>query len=495
MARHDRTTLPFPRIPAPSASIRAAVGVLFAIAFVAAALPPVAGASACTLGADLRSVRDRPPSPCSHFSVGAHTTGPIAPGPGDGVTAIVVDGGGLAADRIAGDGRRSRIRLPAAVTAVYGLARASDGSHVFSAGAFVGRIAPDGSVALLGLPAPARGDITQGPDGAIWFASQRAIGRVGDGGVRMFPVPANPAGGIARGPGNALWFSAGSRVGRLSPGGALRLYPLPDGLRADGPVTGAGDGRLWFVDRRHLRIGRIGAGGQARGFAVPGRPISITRGPDGATVWTTLRRWNGQNWIARMTTRGFSSRRPRGVRCDAFVRAACWFGYPSMPAGTVAPMNTLEPPSGVTVGADRRVWFAETTLVAVVIPFRGVRVCARAPWTSDLVGDLCTRPAVPTFRLTHSGAPYVELTCPRFTLRYCAGRIDLRTASGGTFLGSGTFVLHTFDNPRVRIKLNGYGVSLVRRSPRLVVDAKISAHDAAGLGRVIHARIALAPAR
>ena len=495
MPRYDRTTLTLSRIAAAPASIRAAIGVLFAIALALAALPGAASASPCTLGADLRPVRDRPPSPCSHFSVGARTSGPIAPGPGDGVTAIVVDGGGVAADRIASDGTRSRIRLPAGVTAVYGLARASDGSHVFSAGSSVGRIAPDGSVALLGLPAPARGGITQGPDGGIWFTSHRAIGRIGAGGVRMFPVPASPAGGIARGPGNALWFSAGTRVGRLSPGGALRLYRLPRGLRADCPVTAAGDGRLWFVDGRHLRIGSIGSGGRVRGFAVPGRPISITRGPDGATVWTTLRRWNGQNWIARMTTRGFSSQRPRGVRCDAFVRAACWFDYPHMAAGTLDPMNTLEPPSGVTVGADRRVWFAETSRVGVVIPFRGVRVCARPPWTSDLVGDLCTRPAVPTFRLTHSGAPYVELTCPRFTLRYCAGTIELRSASGGTFLGTGHFVLHTFDNPRVRVKLTGRGVTLVRGSGQLLADVTISAHDAAGLGRVIHSRIVLASAR
>ncbi|MDX6672866.1 MAG: virginiamycin lyase [Solirubrobacteraceae bacterium] len=494
MLRHDRSTLTVSRISAPPGAILAAVGVLFAIALALAALPAAASASPCTLGADLGSVRDRPPSPCSHFSVGARTAGPIAPGPGDGVTAIVVDGGGVAADRIAGDGTRSRIRLPG-VTAVYGLARASDGSHVFSAGSSVGRIAPDGSVALLGLPAPARGGIVQGPDGGIWFTSQRAIGRIGAGGVRMFPVPVNPAGGIARGPGNALWFSAGTRVGRLSPGGALRLYGLPRGLRADGPVTAAGDGRLWFVDRRQLRIGSIGSGGRVRGFGVPGRPISITRGPDSATVWTTLRRWNGQNWIARMTTRGFSSQRPRGIRCDAFVRAACWFDYPHMAAGSIAPMNTLEPPSGVTVGADRRVWFAETTRVGVVIPFRGVRVCARPPSTSDLVGDLCTRPAVPTFLMTHSGAPYVELTCPRFTLRYCAGTIELRAASDGTFLGSGHFVLHTFDNPRVRVKLSGRGVTLVRRSGRLLADVTVSAHDAAGLGRVIHSRIALAPAR
>src|SRR5207248_10019264 len=111
----------------------------------------------------------------------------------------------------------------------------------------------------------------------------------------------------------------------LDPGGGLKLYSLPRGLRADGAVTGAGDGRLWFVDRRQMRIGRIGMSGRVTGFRVPGVPISITRGPDTSTVWTTLRRWNGQNWVARMTTHGFSSARPSGIRCDSFVRAACWY--------------------------------------------------------------------------------------------------------------------------------------------------------------------------
>ena len=120
-----------------------------------------------------------------------------------------------------------------------------------------------------------------------------------------------------------------------------------------------------------------------------------------------------------MTTRGFSSQRPAGVRCDSFVRAACWFDFPHMPAGTIAPMNTLQAPGGVTLAPDGQVWFAETSMVGTVIPFRGVRVCAHAPSTSDLVGAVCPHPDVPTFRLTHSGAPYVQLTCPRFTLRYC----------------------------------------------------------------------------
>jgi hypothetical protein len=47
----------------------------------------------------------------------------------------------------------------------------------------------------------------------------------------------------------------------------------------------------------------------------------------------------------------------------------------------------------------------------------------------------------------------------------------------------------------VRVKLTGRGVTLVRRSGGLLTDVTVSAHDAAGLGRVIHSRISLAPAR
>jgi streptogramin lyase len=460
-----------------------------------AALPGSATASPCTLGVDLAAHRDRDPSPCSHYDLGARTLGPIAPGPGDGATLIALDGNGLFAARVSGGGAVTRIRLPQSVATVRGLARARDGTHWFTAGDLVGRIGLDGAVTLVRSPATATGGVVQGPDGAMWFTAARAIGRIGDGAIRIFPLPVNPAGGIAQGPGGALWFSARSHVGRLSTGGALRLFGLPGGLTATGAVTGAGDGRLWFVDSRHHRLGRIGGGGRATGFGLPGRPFGIVRGPDAATVWTTLRRGNGQNWIARMTIRGFSSQRPRGLRCDAFVPPACWFGFGHVPAGTLLPLNALATPSGVTLGADRRIWFAESGRAGAVIPFRGVRVCARPPSTSDLIGIRCTHPAVPNFQLTHSGAPYIELTCPRYTLRYCAGTVDLRVAGGGELLGRGHYVLHPNDNPRVRVKLTGHGVSLVRRSGRLVVDATMNAHDAGGLGRVIHARIGLVPAR
>src|SRR5436190_20515523 len=154
MARHDGTTLILLRMRAAPASIRGAVAILLAIVFTAAGAPGPAAASPCTLGADLAPARDRPPSPCSHLALGtgARTLGPIAAGPGDGVTIAVAQGGSRLVERVSGDGEISRIPLPAAVATLYGLAGAHDGSHWFTAGAFVGRIAPDGAVALVAVP-------------------------------------------------------------------------------------------------------------------------------------------------------------------------------------------------------------------------------------------------------------------------------------------------------------------------------------------------------
>src|SRR6476660_8806139 len=193
MPRHDETTLTLSRIRAAAASSRATVAVLFAVALTAAVVPEPAAASPCTLGVDLASHRDRAPSPCTHYDLGARTLGPIAPGPGTGATLIALDGGGLLAARISGDGAVERIRLPRSVATVRGLARARDGTQWFTAGGLVGRIGLDGAVALFRSPTTATGGIAQGPDGAMWFTAARAIGRIdGDGATRVYRLPVNP---------------------------------------------------------------------------------------------------------------------------------------------------------------------------------------------------------------------------------------------------------------------------------------------------------------
>ena len=125
MARIDGTTLTFMPLRRSPASIRAAVAVLSAMLFTAVAAPGPAAASPCTLGGDLAAARDRPPSPCSHFALGngARTLGPIAAGPGDGVTVAVAQGASQFVERVAGGGGVSRIPLPGAVATVYGLDR------------------------------------------------------------------------------------------------------------------------------------------------------------------------------------------------------------------------------------------------------------------------------------------------------------------------------------------------------------------------------------
>jgi virginiamycin B lyase len=445
--------------------------------------PAPADAKICTLGLDLSYAQDRAPSPCSHFDVPGSTRGPIAPGPGNGLTVVGSDRLGSYAARLDGDGRLlARIPLFVPAGRIGGMTQGPDGAHWFTAGAVIGRITPEGALAYFVAPGYAFEGIVAGPDGFLWFPTTRGLGRMGTNGQgQLIPVRARLAGGITVGRDGALWFTALRRIGRLTPGGQARLFGLPRRARADGPITSAADGNLWFVNEGGSAVGRMSRSGQVRMFRLAFRPTTITRGPDQATVWASARAGRRRGVVLRITTRGFSSRRPRGIRCDRRAPAACWTGFRTRPPGEQMSFNTLAPPGGITVGGDGRIWFAEGTNVGRILPIRPVTVCAGNPKTSEHVGRLCTRPNPPEFRMTNSGAAYIRLTCPRFTLRYCAGTIELVEPGGTRRYGLGHFVLTTFDNPKARVRINAVGQALIRRRGRLVARAVIRSRDAGGL--------------
>ena len=455
---------------------------LAAVACLLLAAPP-AGAKICTLGFDLSRAQDRPPSPCSHFDVPGATRGPVAPGPGNGLTVVGSDRLGSYAARLdEGGGLRARIPLHVPASRIGGMTRGPDGSHWFTAGSLIGRISPAGAVAYFVAPAYAFEGIVAGADGFLWFPTLRGLARMGTNGQgQLIPSRARPAGGITVGRGGALWFTAFRAIGRFTPRGGVRLFPLPRGVRADGEVATAADGTLWFINEGRFAVGRMSPSGRVRMFRLAFRPTRITRGPDRATVWASARTDRGRGVVLRITTRRFAGRRPPGIRCDRLAPAACWTGFRTRPAGDQMSFNTLAPPGGITVGPDGRIWFAEGTNVGRILPIRPVTVCAGNPKTSEHVGRLCTHPNPPEFRMTHSGAAYIRLTCPRFTLRYCAGAIELLDPAGPRRYGLGHFVLTTFDNPKARIRLNADGRAVIRQRGRLVVRAVIRSRDAGGL--------------
>jgi len=164
----------------------------------------------------------------------------------------------------------------------------------------VGEITPVGVTTLHTLPlgttlnprqgvAIDPGAMTAGPDGALWFTEDAAIGRITtDGAIEQFPVRLNPPGAtlesITSGPGGAVWFSMiatdengnyFSSIGRITTGGAITNYALPDGTDVAG-ITADRHGNLWFVDNftdpntdaTKEAIGRITPQGVITRFAI-----------------------------------------------------------------------------------------------------------------------------------------------------------------------------------------------------------------------------------
>jgi virginiamycin B lyase len=470
--------------------------------FVACLVPATASAQRCTVGVDISSAQDRYPSACARFELppGLRALGPAASGPGNGVTIFASGAGGPVAVRFASDGRASTLALPSAVSAVHGATRGPDGAQWFTTGNFVGRLDDAGTVTM--FPAPATGQITPGPDGALWFVAGATVGTITtSGNVTLLGLPAglHAGDGIAAGPDRAVWFGAGDAIGRIDSGGAISSFRLPAGTHADGRMSSAGDGAMWFTDRRDQRIGRIDAHGAVRSFRTVGTPTGLARGADGATVWYATSTFAG-GFINRLVIRDLPSGRARGVHCDASHRPACG-RFDAVPSGNTVLLNAFGATGEVTRSDDGHIWFPQTRYVGRVLPFRGALLCGgklRASLHSLHAAADCTQQAVPRYEVTHSGVGYVRLTCPRLTLRYCAGTIDLRgdasSRGGAGVVGHAGFAILAFDNPTVAVPLSPRAARAVRRGA-LRLRATIRAHDGGGLTRVTTAWLSLSGVR
>jgi virginiamycin B lyase len=231
-------------------------------------------------------------------------------------------------------------------------------------------------------------DITQGPDGNLWYVEMNApkVGRVVPGdppAITDFDTPDQPGNpglpvnqlqGIAAGPDGNLWITGGNNVAKVPPGnptggtayGGLGLIS-PRGIAA-GP-----DGNLWVVDSGTDDVKRVSPAGAAVGLL----PISvgagcgarnITRGPDD-NMWVTC---FGNAKIVRI--RGDAS------AADPFDLAAgstpwdivagpdgkLWFTGQKHDVGTIttagAPTGFTSvglDPFGITLGPDGALWYAE----------------------------------------------------------------------------------------------------------------------------------------
>jgi hypothetical protein len=476
---------------------------LGSLALLLACLAPAsASAQRCTVGVDISPAQDRYPSACARFELppGLRAVGPTASGPGNGVTLFASGPAGLVAVRVASDGRVSTAALPADVPAVYGATRGPDDAQWFTTGNAVGRIDAGGTVAL--FPAPATGQITPGADGALWFVAGATVGRITPAGtVNLVGLPAGlrASDGIAAGPDHAVWFGAGDAIGRVDSAGAISRFRLPAGVHADGRMSSAGDRRMWFADRRDQRIVSIDANGAVRSFRTTGRPTGLAPGADGVTLWYATSTFAG-GFINRLVIRDLPAGRARGVHCDARHPPACP-RFDALPSGNTVLLNAFGATGEVTRTDDGQIWFSQGRYVGRVLPFRGALLCGgklRPSLHSTHAAADCTQQAVPRFQVTHSGVGYVRVTCPRLSLRYCAGTIDLRgdtsSRGGAGVVGHAGFAIYAFDNPTVSVPLTRRAAQAARRGT-LRLRATIRAHDGGGLTCVTTAWLALSGVR
>jgi streptogramin lyase len=180
--------------------------------------------------------------------------------------------------------------------------------------------APPAAAALTEFPIPSgtavTGAITAGPDGALWFPTQKGnksqISRLStSGSYSEFGGLTDPrpgytgTRGITAGPDGRLWFTEydAHKIGAISTTGVVIEYStgLSPGAAPD-QITAGPDGRLWFTEPGVGKIGAITTSGTITEYPLAQSKFGlqdITTGPDGA-LWFIA----SSGYIGRITTQG-----------------------------------------------------------------------------------------------------------------------------------------------------------------------------------------------
>jgi streptogramin lyase len=272
--------------------------------------------------------------------------------------------------------------LPLFGSSPTGITEGPDGALWFAEGNGnkIGRITTVGTITEFPIPTAASGPnyIAAGPDGSLWFA-EAGVGKIGrittDGNITEFHISAAPY-GIAAGPDGALWFveTGASKIGRITTTGDITesLIPTADSFPLD--IAKGPDGALWFTENRGNKIGRISVTGDITEFLIPSSgssPQGITAGSDGA-LWFIENRGNK---IGRVATDGtineflIPTAGSFPLEIAAGPDGALWFTENGgnkigriTTAGTITefPVPTFGSYLwGITAGTDGAMWFTE----------------------------------------------------------------------------------------------------------------------------------------
>jgi virginiamycin B lyase len=180
----------------------------------------------------------------------------------------------------------------------------------------IARMTPAGKVGYFALPpnsaAGGVSAIADGPDGAIWYLTREAIGRITTSGqVTEFPHErvlgplGNLSGAMGLGPDGSLWFIGGTpgmvvapALDRVGPTGEVSEIPFSTNDSLPQAITWGPDGDVWFTGGWDGVIGHVSTAGHFIEFPVPGHPGDIVSGP-GEVLW-----FASEEGIGRISTTG-----------------------------------------------------------------------------------------------------------------------------------------------------------------------------------------------
>ena len=203
-----------------------------------------------------------------------------------------------AVDPLSAAGPHTVIDLPPGA-APYGIAAAPGGGAWFTAPGVdqLGRIAADGTVAMIDLPVPEARPamLTIAPDGTPWAAlnGAAALARVRGDAVDVVDLPGGraPAApvGVSAAEDGVVWYAdiAGGCVGRVHPVGGVEVLPFADPACRPHAVAADPDGGCWVTLWGSGELARITASGAVTVHRLPGRePHGLWVSP--THVWVAM---------------------------------------------------------------------------------------------------------------------------------------------------------------------------------------------------------------
>jgi streptogramin lyase len=312
------------------------------------------------------------------------------------------------------------------------------------------RAGSDGVFEKVGPDGYAHGGLSVGPDGNVWYVSETGGANTGQVGfidpttltASDFDIPTanSHPNEITPGPPtdpNAMWFTEedAARIGRVD----TKTHVVTDyggltaGSRPNGIVVGS-DGGLWFAEYGVGKIGRIDPlTHQVTEYGAPGE----LGGPDRMTVAP-----GGRIWFTLFDDSKIGSFVPGPNPTFDLI--------PTPAAGAQ--------PSGITIGLDGRVWFAEYNNHAVAVIHGSYSLLPQATIDTGPSGTITATSATFTF---HADDPDASFQCSLDDATFAA--CTSPAAFAGLATGPHTFAVRAVNG--VGIEPNPPSRSFTEASP------------------------------